>query len=466
MSKIPVKTLLAVMLPITIAGCGTTNKMKFSDYTEAYKQADFCKAADTALGKSGTCKLSAEEINPEKFDIDEQLNGGTALFLAKKPDVSNKIFEKAAEEIQEDLESMGLARGAVEVVANASLVDYNPMIMDGIYLHSYTLMNALAQNNKDEAKIQINRAYNVQQKAVEEFKKEIQKQNEENAKDVADMQKEAKAANQKNISDVMANYKEFERFNGYANFVNPYVTYMSGLYLMTNGHSGSDYETASNYLKRVSGMTTGNSFVKQDLSLANKLASGTQKKIDPTAWVVFENGLVANFEEFRLDLPIFIATDNVKTASLALPYPKQRDIAYNNISVSNGNKKVTTELLADVDNIFMAEFKKKLPIIVTKAVTKLTLQTVAQAVAQDQLGDLGGITMSVYSVMTAGADTRSWYSLPKNVQLAKIAKKGTDLTLNIGGQDYKIEVPKEGNSIVYVRVTAAGSTPAISVLNL
>ena len=122
---------------------------------------------------------------------------------------------------------------------------------------------------------------------------------------------------------------------------------------------------------------------------------------------------------------------------MALPYPKEREIAYKNISVSNGNKKVTTELLADVDNIFMAEFKKKLPIIVTKAVTKLTLQTVAQAVAQNEFGDLGGI-----------------------------AKKGTKLTLNIGGQDYKVEVPQKGNSIVYVRVPATGATPVISVLDL
>lgn len=466
MEKFSIKALLAVVLPIAITGCGTSHKMKFADFTEAYKAADYCKAADTALDEKGVCQMSTEDIDPEDFNIDEQLNGGTSLFLAKKPELSNKIFEKSAELIQEDLESIGLVRGTVEVVANASIVDYNPMIMDGIYLHSYTLLNALAQNNKDEAKIQVNRAYSVQQKAVEEFKKEIQKQNEENAKDASEMEKDAQIANQKNISDVMANYKEFERFNGYANFVNPYVTYMSGLFLMTNGHSGSDYETASNYLKRVSGMVVNNNYVKQDLSLANKLASGTQKKIVPSAWVIFENGLVANFDEFRLDLPIFIATNNVKTASLALPYPKQREIAYNNISVSNGKKKVKTELLADIDNIFMAEFKKKLPVIVTKAVTKLTLQTVAQAVAQDQLGDLGGITMSVYSVMTAGADTRSWYSLPKNVQLAKIDKKGNSLTLNIGGQDYKIEVPKDGNSIVYVRVPAAGSEPVINVLNL
>lgn len=466
MNRVSVKALLAIMLPIAISGCGTSNKIKFAEFTEAYKLADYCKAADIALDEKGMCQKTPENIDPTDFNIDEQLNGGTSLFLAKKHDVSNKIFEKASEEIQEDLESLGLARGAVEVVANASLVDYNPMIMDGIYLHSYTLLNALAQDNKDEAKIQVNRAHSVQQKAVEEFNKEIQKQKEENAKDAAEMMKEAREANQKNISDVMANYKEFERWNGYANFVNPYVTYMSGLYFMTNGHSSSDYETASNYLKRVSGMVSKNSFVKNDLSLANKLASGNKKALSPTAWVIFENGLVANFEEFRLDLPIFIATNNVKTASLALPYPKEREAAYANISVSNGSKKVTTELLADIDNIFIAEFKKKLPIIVTKAVTKLTLQTVAQAVAQDQLGDLGGIAMSAYSIMTAGADTRSWYSLPKNVQLAKINKNGANITLNIGGQEYNVEVPQEGNSIVYVRVPTATSAPVINVLNL
>lgn len=466
MSKTNLKLLLTTLLPIALTGCGATHKMKFTEFTEAYTQADYCKAADTILGEKGICKMSADDIKPSDFNIDEQLNAGTSLFLAQKPDISNKIFENTADEIQKSLDSMGLTRGTVEVLANASIVDYNPMIMDSIYLYSYTLMNALAQNNKDEAKIQVNRAYNVQQKAVEEFNKEIQKQKEANSEDLAQMQQEARVVNQKNISDVMSKYKEFERWNGYANFVNPYVTYMSGLYFMTNGKSNSDYETASNYFKRVSGMSYNNSFVKKDLALADKLASGTQKSLQPTAWIIFENGLIANFEEFRIDLPIFIATNNVKTASLALPYPKQRETAYDNISVSNSKTKVTTEVLADIDNIFIAEFKKRLPLIVSKAVTKLTLQTVAQAVAQNNLGDWGGIAMSAYSVMTAGADTRSWYSLPKNVQLAKINKTGSVLTLNIGGKNYKLDVPGDGNSIVYVRVPVAGSTPVINVLNL
>ena len=72
MNKISFKAILAVMLPITVAGCGTTHKMKFADYTEAYKLADYCKAADRALDKSDVCQMSAEDIKPDKFNIDEK----------------------------------------------------------------------------------------------------------------------------------------------------------------------------------------------------------------------------------------------------------------------------------------------------------------------------------------------------------------------------------------------------------
>ena len=466
MNNVSMKFICAIALSLMMSGCGTTHKLKSAQFTEEYKMADYCKAADTVFDEKGVCSMDADDFDPDDYNIDEQLNGGTSLFLAKKTELTGKIFEQASHQIQEDLDSTGIMRGAVEIVGNASAVDYNPMIMDSVYLHSYTILNALSQENKEEARIQVNRAQNAQTKAVQEFKKEIAKQNEENSTSLNQIAKEAKEANKKNIDSVMSNYKEFARWNGYKDFVNPYVTYMSALYFMTNGSSKSDYEDASNYMKRVSGMIRNNSYVKKDLALANSLASGKKKEIEPTVWVIFENGLVANFEEFRLDLPRFIATNNVKTASIALPYPKQREAAFANISVSNGKSQARTELLADIDNIFISEFKKKLPVIVTKAVTKLTLQTVAQAVAQNKFGDLGGITMSVYSVATAGADTRSWYSLPKNVQLAKIAKNGSELSLNIGGQNYKVEVPAEGNSLIYVRVPVASSTPTINVVKL
>ena len=65
MNKISFKAILAVMLPITVAGCGTTHKMKFADYTEAYKLADYCKAAERAFVISDVFHMSAEDIYPD-----------------------------------------------------------------------------------------------------------------------------------------------------------------------------------------------------------------------------------------------------------------------------------------------------------------------------------------------------------------------------------------------------------------
>lgn len=231
MRNFPCKTAFALAVSMLVCGCGTTNKLKFEHFTEEYKQGEFCKATDTVLDEKNVCNTDIEKFKPADFNIDEQLNAGTSLFLAQKHELSESLFEKASSSIQEDLSSTGIARGTVEVVTNASMLDYNPMIMDGIYLHSYTFLNALSAENKDDAKIQINRAYNFQQNAVNAFSKEIEKEKADAAKEASQMEKDAKAANDKNISDVMANYKQFARWKGYSNFVNPYVTYISGLYL-------------------------------------------------------------------------------------------------------------------------------------------------------------------------------------------------------------------------------------------
>lgn len=458
---------LILVLSLLLNACGLGNYQKFVSFSEAYQNVDYCKASDVVLDESDICNTQMEAEDAEDYDIDEQLNGGASLFLAKKYENSSLLLESAANKIQEELNSSGVLKGTVEIVANASALDYTPMVMDSIYMYSYSFYNALALEDKEEAKLQINRAYEVQKNATEYFAKEIEKLKQEAEESAAKISEEAKIANDASIAAVLSNYKEFSRWQGYTNFVNPYVTYLSGLYFMVNSTGKSDIETASNYLKRVSGMLPNNEYVKDDLKLAEQLANGKIKKIEPTAWVVFENGMVTHLKEFRLDLPIFIATNNVKTATIAIPYPSEREMAYTSILVSNGKKKYQTQLLADVDSIFISEFNKKLPTLITKAVSKLVFQTTLQAVAQNEFGDLGGIIASAYSVVTAGADTRSWYGLPKNVQLVKVKKnKSGKLTLYIGEQELDIDVPSDGHSLVYVRIPYAGTTPFVNVFNL
>ena len=68
MSKTNLKLLLTTLFPIALTGCGATHKMKFTEFTEAYTQADYCKAADTVLGEKGICKMSADDIKPSDFN--------------------------------------------------------------------------------------------------------------------------------------------------------------------------------------------------------------------------------------------------------------------------------------------------------------------------------------------------------------------------------------------------------------
>ena len=216
-------------------------------------------------------------------------------------------------------------------------------------------------------------------------------------------------------------------------------------------------------------MVQGNSVVKEDLKSAEDAANGQLLPHDAT-WIIFENGLVANLKEFRIDLPIFLVSKDVQTASLALPRPQEREAAHAFLSINNGNETVNTELLADVDSMFISEFNKRFPGIVTKAIIKLTAQTIAQAAAKKNLGTWGSIGAAVYSVATTSADLRSWYSLPKNVQLAKIRKSGKaqeiELLTNQGQLLGKISIPGTGNHIIYVRIPTAEATPDIALFQL
>ena len=127
-----------------------------------------------------------------------------------------------------------------------------------------------------------------------------------------------------------------------------------------------------------------------------------------------------------------------------------------------------------MDNIFLSEFNKRLPTIISKAITKLTVQTAMQfaAVAATKdtefelIGEIASIGFAVYSVLTTSADTRSWYSLPKNVQLAKVPKNGDKITIYYGDKSMDVKVPKKGNSLIYIRIPTSSTQPVINVIDL
>ena len=73
----------------------------------------------------------------------------------------------------------------------------------------------------------------------------------------------------------------------------------------------------------------------------------------------------------------------------------------------------------------------------------------------------------LFSTLTTHADTRSWTTLPKNFQVARVEMpKNGLLSLKLGQTQQEVQIAKNAkNAIVYVRVPTTMSIPSLSVIN-
>ncbi len=88
-------------------------------------------------------------------------------------------------------------------------------------------------------------------------------------------------------------YSNLYKFKAYPDFINPFTTYMAGLFFMSEG----DYSKAATLLKETYGMVEENPIVAADFASVEKILDG-QKTNNHFTWIIFENGLGPEKEEF------------------------------------------------------------------------------------------------------------------------------------------------------------------------
>jgi hypothetical protein len=272
---------------------------------------------------------------------------------------------------------------------------------------------------------EIIRAYQCQQDAVEDNKQRIEKAQEaaQKSKDSAYIEKTK--ANPKFDECQQTVLKEIEGFSFYADYVNPFTVYLDGLYFLHAGVDGSDLERARKSLSRVFELTGSNKFIQADLQLAE---NGGNAKPSPCTYVIFETGQAASRDQIRIDIPIII----IKLSYVGTAFPK---LALHNdhaseLTVKAGDVEEKTLSLASMDSVVALDYKNEWPVILTKTL----ISTVAKAVADYAVNDaVSKSTDNIFvklgaRVATAAiqasvniADTRSWTTLPKMFQVARIA---------------------------------------------
>ncbi|WP_240911910.1 hypothetical protein [Vibrio sp. HDW18] len=367
---------------------------------------------------------------------------------------------------KEDTE--GTAKKGVELVGsilgNDAMLAYEQTHYDGVMGNTIKAWNFISGNDFSNARVELNRAEERQRRAAEYFAaliKERETEIKEKSGDSALSVSKTMGSKETNNALKAAGFEQ-GKWKPYEGYVNPFTTYSYGLNLMISGKTKSDYSKAADAFKRVHSMT-GSKTAKADMELARSLSKGaSQSKLNNQVWVIFENGQSTVKQERRVDLPIFLFSDNVAYSGIALPQLKKRGTAFNSITVDGMN----TDTISNMDQIIGAEFDTEFPYILAREVTRVTIKTIAQKQVSDD-NQLLGSAIGLLQLATTGADIRTFSALPSEYQAARLETKNKQVEIKAGPFTLPVELDKNATQhIIYVKAASNDVAPLVKVVNI
>ncbi|TVM14500.1 hypothetical protein DPQ33_17445 [Oceanidesulfovibrio indonesiensis] len=474
------------------------SRAKTSDFNTLYEAGKYEEAKQLAAA-------GAANANEESDPLLWNLHAGACCIAGGQFESAVAIFDEAEVFCKEDDLQNDALKGtqtAGEILTNRYIVDYDPTQYDKTFVNYYKALSFMALGDFDSSRVEWNRVYERQRMAVAEFEKEISKTREELFAELEEQENAAASesgtaeetgtaadevqavdSGEEEETDVdvqrmveaakerMNEKGEQHQWQPYTDFVNPYPTYVGGLFWLTKGQDKGDYEKALDNFKRVKGMTECE-LVDQDIASAEVCLAGSgAKTAAKNVWVVFENGMGPILDEIRLDLPIFAVSQSspIKTVSMALPHMKFRDKAYDYLEVVAGGATDRTTQLADIDRVVATEFDVYYDSILAKSIASTVAKMLGQVVAQEALGDAGALIVGIFNSLTTQADTRMWTALPKEVQVARV-KLPKDGRLQLKSPQglvlSDVVIPECNDCIVYVRIPKANIPAAVTTIPL
>jgi hypothetical protein len=459
MNRDPVKNSFFLLVLLLFAGCNAP-KSQLGTFGEYFRGSDYEKSIEFANSKISKSK------NPKAEDLLWTLQLGTLERLRQNYRESNNYFDRS-EEMLNFFDYQNAAADSVAAIAvNENIIPYLGEEYDGVMVNTYKALNFMALGENDQARVEFNRALDRQRRAKEEFSREIEKlQNELDKEQEKEGSQVKKNVDNPEINQLIkGRYPGLYEFEAYPDFVNPFTTYIAGVFFNLIG----DHSKAVTFLKESYGMVRDNEYVAQDLAVTEQVLDG-RAELKDTVWVIFENGLGPAKEEFRIDVPLFIATDQVKYFGIALPMLVFREQAYPSLSIKAGGKNYDTQMVANMDQIVQTEFNKDFKGILTRAIISATAKAVAQYALDkndNSSPKIVSLLAAVYSFATTAADVRIWTTLPKNFQITRLPIP-PDRIITIeppGGESFRVEIPPCRNALVYVRISHKQSRQVLDLI--
>jgi hypothetical protein len=443
---------LLLVLTVFVVGCNAP-RSQLAEFDNSFKR-DYTGTSDLgATTEYARSKISRSE-KPKGEDLLWSMQLGSLERIEQNHQQSNHYFDKSEEMLNFFDYRSGAADSVAATAVSDNVIPYVGEEYDGIMVNTYKALNFMTLGENELARVEFNRALDRQRRAKEKFAREIAKLKDE-LEQAEKKQKKGKSHVKKSVDNpeveklISSRYPSLYEFEAYPDFVNPFTTYVAAVYFNLVG----DHSKAATLLKESYGMVSGNDHIAEDVVVTERVLDG-QGELRDTVWVIFENGMGPIKEEFRIDIPLFVATNKVKYVGIALPKLKFRQEAYPYLSIVAGGQNCRTQPIANMDRVVQTEFNKDFKGILTRAIISATAKAIAQYALEEEGSSLLSLAAALYSLATTAADVRIWTTLPKDFQVARLPMPA-DRVLTVeppGAAPFRVEIPTCRNAVVYVKI--------------
>ncbi|MEN0020649.1 MAG: hypothetical protein AAF747_07190, partial [Planctomycetota bacterium] len=342
-----------------------------------------------------------------------------------------------------------ITAGIASTLTNLRAIPYEARPMERILLSTMRAVSLLGQGEIDRARPELIAASFRQQDAADRQRKAIESTTDSRSISRANTTRATDEARVELTAGL-------EQFQPYGDFVNPFTEWLQAVYFYGVAQDGEDLSRSRTAWRRLAGMVPGNEFVIRDLAMIDGLASARARPA--MTFVVFATGFGPRLEEQRLDLPLFLVNDTVDYFGVAIPVPAFNSRFERSLDVFAADAAVRTQMLADMDRIFVEQYNAELPAIIAKTLLAASAKAatafgLSAATEDDEtLNAIVRIVASLYQASVNQADLRSWAGLPKQWAYASVRTPDDGIVvIESAGERASVEVVPGSVNLIYVR---------------
>ena len=309
---------------------------------------------------------------------------------------SNQSFEQAKQVIQ-TYSAASISEESAAFIINDTTRTYTGTPLEQVMLHVYAALNYLELGNHDAAR--------VEALQVEVRLRQLMQDSPKSALSV----------------DPFARYLSGMIFEDLGEYSDAMIAYRKA-YQAYQAHEKLYSLTVPDYLKQdMLRMARKVGLNNEYARLQTQFGISLQDKHKPNhkggeVVVLFHNGLAPIKREHSVAT---IDPGSGRLIRVSLPYYQNRQQLITAARVEANDLSVQTQPVEAIDEIAEQTLQAYLPAITARAVARAVLKYNMSREASKQ-NDVAGLLVNIVGVLTERADTRSWLSLPANIQMARL----------------------------------------------